>query len=203
MQSAIIDLSYKQNIRASLGTISHASSYVRASSESVCSEKMLDVVPLLRIVLQLFFRTLAIVPCTIVGYAVPVRGILFFPCSYGFLISPPTTFGVRFSLLTLRFRRDCLCHFRSRSIVSHHSTDGEILARSLSLPLLWGFTSSFQMELDAFGASLVEESFTLHLSLHSRPSLCTMKLFLLCALMSSVFMTFGYYGFCSIFPLQS
>ena len=81
MQSAIINLSYKQNIRASLGTISHASSYVRASSESDCSEKMLDVVPLLRIVLQLFFRTLAIVPCTIVGYAVPVRGYLFFPCS--------------------------------------------------------------------------------------------------------------------------
>ena len=81
MQSAIINLSYKQNIRASLGTISHASSYVRASSESDCSEKMLDVVPLLRIVLQLFFRTLAIVPCTIVGYAVSVRGNLFFPCS--------------------------------------------------------------------------------------------------------------------------
>ena len=98
---------------------------------------------------------------------------LFIPCSYGFLISPPTIFGVRFSLLTLRFRRVCLCHFRSRSIVSHHSTDGEILARSLSLPLLWGFASSFQMELDAYGASLVEESFTLHLSLHSRPSLCT------------------------------
>ena len=82
MQSAIINLSYKQNIRASLGTISHASSYVRASSESVCSEKMLDVVPLLRIVLPHFFRTLAIiVSCTIVGYAVPVRGNLFFPCS--------------------------------------------------------------------------------------------------------------------------
>ena len=141
---------------------------------SVCSEKMLNIVPLLGIVLSHVFRTLAIiVPCTIVGYAVPVRGILFFPCSYGFLICPPTSFGLRFSLLTLRFRRDCLCHFRSRSIVSHHGTDGEILARSLSLPLLWGFTSSFQMELDACGASLVEESFTLHLSLHSRPSLCT------------------------------
>ena len=39
---------------------------------------MLDIVPLLGIVLSHFFRTLAIiVPCTIVGYAVPVRGNLF------------------------------------------------------------------------------------------------------------------------------
>ena len=45
---------------------------------SVCSEKMLNIVPLLGIVLSHVFRTLAIiVPCTIVGYAVPVRGNLF------------------------------------------------------------------------------------------------------------------------------
>lgn len=203
MQSAIINLSYKQDIRASLGTISHASSYVRTSSESVCSEKMLDVVPLLRIVLQLFFRTLAIIPCTIVGYAVPVRGNLFFPCSYGFLISPPTIFGVRFSLLTLRFQRAACA--TSAVGASFHAT--ALTARfwlglflfpsceALLPPPRWRST------LAALRSSKNLLLF-IYLCIQGLPY-ALMKLFLLCALMSSVFMTFGYYGFCSIFPLQS
>lgn len=168
-------------------------SYVRASSMSVCSEKMLDVVPLLRIVLPHFFRTLAIiVPCTIVGYAVPVRGNLFFPCSYCFLALHclPSWYD---SVCSPKVLKGYLCHFRSRSIISYHRTDGEILAWSLPFPSGEGFASSFRMSI--FYSSSIS-------AFKSFPS-ALMKQFLLCAPMPSVFMTFGYYGFCFIFPLQS
>ena len=130
---------------------------------SVCSEKMLDVVPLLRIVLPHFFRTLAIiVPCTIVGYAVPVRGNLFFPCSYCFL-----------ALHRLPSRYDSVCSLQG----SEGATcDTSAVGASFHATAL---TARFLLGLFLF--PLVKallppsgwQSFTRHLSLHSSPSLCT------------------------------
>ena len=89
--------------------------------------------------------------------------------------------------------KGCLCHFCSRSIISRHHTDGEILAWSLPFPSGEGFASSFRMAIFYSSSISAFKSFPYAL----------MKQFLLCAPMPSVFMTFGYYGFCFIFSLQS
>lgn len=138
------------------------SSYVRASSMSVCSEKMLDVVPLLRIVLQHFFRTLAIiVPCTIVGYAVPVRGIFSSLALIAFLLSTASLQGTIQSAHS-KVPKGYLCHFRSRSIISYHRTDGEILAWSLPFPSGEGFASSFRMAIFYSSSISAFKSFLMH-----------------------------------------
>ena len=130
---------------------------------SVCSEKMLDVVPLLRIVLPHFFRTLAIiVPCTIVGYAVPVRGESFLPLLLLLSCSPLPPFVVRFSLLTPRFRRAACA--TSAVGASFHAT--ALTARFLLGLFLFPLVKAL---LPPYGW----QSFTRHLSLHSSPSLCT------------------------------
>lgn len=124
---------------------------------------MLDVVPLLRIVLPHFFRMLVIIaPCTIVGYAVPVRGNLFFPCSYCYLALHrlPSWYG--FCLLTPRFRRVACA--TSAVGASFHTT--ALTARFLLGLFLFPLVK-------ALLPSSGWQSFTRHLSLHSSPSLCT------------------------------
>ena len=90
------------------------------------------------------------------------EGESFLPLLLLLSCSPPPPFKVRFSLLTLRFRRDCLCHFRSRSIVSRHRTDGEILAWSLPFPSGEGFASSFRMAIFYSSSISAFKSFLMH-----------------------------------------
>ena len=56
----------------------------------------------------------------------------------------------------------CLCHFCSRSIISRHHTDGEILAWSLPFPSGEGFASSFRMAIFYSSSISAFKSFLMH-----------------------------------------
>ena len=58
--------------------------------------------------------------------------------------------------------KGCLCRFCSRSIISRHRTDGEILAWSLPFPSGEGFASSFRMAIFYSSSISAFKAFLMH-----------------------------------------
>lgn len=138
------------------------SSYVRASSMSVCS---FDVGR-----------------CTFASHCAPAflsdachhrtlhhcwlrstgEGESFLPLLLLLSCSPLPPFMVRIQSAHSKVLKGCFCHFRSRSIISYHRTDGEILAWSLPFPSGEGFVSTFRMAIFYSSSISAFKSFLMH-----------------------------------------